>query len=121
MGGQFGQGFGFPATPGGGFGYPQPPFGGQLSPGQQPPYGNQNYFGSGGYGRPRSRHSSRRRSHSRRRQTSSSSSDDDNRYNRGPPFGGPGNPYANVQPFPNMPPVSPRGGSPLIPPRRPAW
>jgi len=111
IGGQFGQGFGFPPAPGG-FGYQQFPYGPQFPPGQ-PPYGNPNYFGSGSYGRPRSRHSSRRRSKTRRhRSSSSSSSSSDEHPNRGSPFGGRGNPYANIQPFSNMPPIPPRGGSP---------
>ncbi len=157
MGGQFGQGFGFPAAPGG-FGYQQPPFapqfplgqqppfgsqfpagqqppfgsqfpagqqtpfGSQFPVGQQPPFGSLNYFGSGSYGRPRSRRSSRRSSRrgskSRRHRSSSSSSSSDRNQNRGPPFAGPGNLYGNLQPFSNMPPLSPRGGSPIIPPRR---
>lgn len=126
MGGQFGQGFGYPPGAGGFGGYPPQNFGPQFPGGQPPQYGNPNYFGSGSYGRQRSRGSSRRRSGSRRRRSSSSSSSDDNLQPRGSPFvPGPPNPYANLQPYPNMPPLSPRGGSPIIPPplppHRPAW
>jgi hypothetical protein len=120
IGSPFGQGFGFPAGSGG-FGYQPQPFGSPFFPGQQPPFANQNYFGSGSYGQPRSRHSSRRSSKSRRRRTSSSSTSSDENSGRGSPFFNPGNPYVNLQPFPNMPPVPPRVASPLIPPQRPIW
>ncbi|CAF1350227.1 unnamed protein product [Rotaria sordida] len=133
IGAQFGQGFTFPQVPSG-FGYqpssfmpqaqPSPygapfpqeqpsPYGAPF-PQEQFSYGNPNYFGSGSYGRPRSRHSShRRRSRPRhRRSSSSSSSSSDEHRRRGSPFGHPGNYYGNIPP---------RGGSPSIPPRPPGW
>ncbi|CAF2499224.1 unnamed protein product [Rotaria sp. Silwood2] len=129
IGGQFGQGYSFSSAPGG-FGYPpasymppvpQPQFGAPFPP-EQYHYGNQNYFGSGAYGRTRSRsrHSSRHRSKPRHRSRSSSSSSNERR-RRGSPFGHPGHFYGNASPFANVPPIPPRGGSPIIPPRPPVW
>jgi len=114
-------GFGFPQGAGG-FGGLQPPYAPFSQGPVPPPFGNENYFGSGNYGRPRSRHSSRHRSGSRRRhRRSSSSSSGDDRPEHGV-FGGRVPPqYNNFQPFPNVAPLSPRGGSPVIPPRRPVW
>jgi hypothetical protein len=103
MGGQFGAGFGAPLIPGSGFGNQSVPF---PSGPQQPPFSDPNQFGSGAYGRPRSRH----RSQSRRRRSRSSSSSDDERYHGGSPFAGPGIPYNNPQPYENVPP---RPGSPF--------
>ncbi|CAF4583515.1 unnamed protein product [Rotaria sp. Silwood1] len=116
----FGPGFNGPIMYGGGFVNPQMPF----PYGQQPPFVGPSSFGSGAYSRSRSRHSSRHRSKSRgRRGSRSPSSGDDERYRhrRGSPFAGPGMPYMNVEPFSNVPPLSPRAGSPVIPPRRPGW
>jgi len=119
MGGQFGAGFGAPLAPGNGFMNQQMPLpAGQFEPGFVDP----NYFGSGAYGRPRSRRSSRRRSKSRRRRGSGSSSSADERYPQGSPYTGAGVPYQNSQPFQNMPPLfAPRPGSPVIPPQTPVW
>ncbi len=115
MGGQFGSGFGAPLVPGTGFMNQQIPF---PSEQVQSSFGNPNYFGSGSYDRPRSRRSSRRRSKSRHRDSSSSN---DERHRRGSPFAGPETPYQNLQPFQNIPPLPPRIGSPVIPPRMPMW
>ena len=108
--GPFGPSFGTPFVAGNGF----------IN---QPPFGEPTYFGSGSYDRPRSRHGSRHRSKSgrRRRHSRSSSSSDDEYRGRGSPFAGPGVPYENLQPFPNVVPLSPRAGSPNIPPRVPLW
>lgn len=112
--GPFGPSFGTPLMPGNGFMNQPTPF--PVGP-QQPPFVEPNHFGSGAFGRPRSRH----RSKSRRRHSRSSSSSDDEYRGRGSPFAGPGVPYENLQPFPNMVPLSPRAGSPVIPPRVPLW
>jgi hypothetical protein len=119
MGGQFGPGFGVPLAPGNGFVNQQIPF--PFGQQQQPPWIDPNYFGSGVYDRPRSRHSSRHRSKSRHRRGSSSSSSDDERHRRGSPFAGPGIQYQNLQPFQNIPPLPPRAGSPNLPFQRPVW
>ncbi|CAF0983127.1 unnamed protein product [Rotaria sordida] len=120
----YGSGFSGPMMHGGGFVNPQVPF----SYGQQPQFAGPSHFGSGIYDRPRSRHSSRHRSKSRSRRGSRSSSRSDNeRRHRGSPFAGPGMPYMNTEPYMNMepysnaPPLSPRAGSPVIPPRRSGW
>ncbi|CAF3374935.1 unnamed protein product [Rotaria sp. Silwood2] len=116
----FGSGFNGPMMPNGGFVNPQVPF----PYGQQPPFVDPNHFGSGAYNRSRSRHSSRHRSKSRGRRGSRSPSTSDNErhhHGRGSPFAGPGMPYVNLEPYPNVPPLSPRAGSPVIPPRRPGW
>jgi hypothetical protein len=118
MGGQFGAGFGAPLVPGNGFMNQQNPFpSGQYEPAFVEP----NHFGSGAYGRPRSRRSSRHRSKSRRRRGSASSSSDDERYPQGSPYAGAGVPYQNVQPFQNPPLFAPRVVSPVIPPQTPVW
>ena len=118
MNGQFGPGFDGPIAPGNPF-MNQPI---QFPSGiQQPPFVEPNQFGSGTFGRPRSRPGSRHRSKSRRRRSRSSSSSDDERNPRGSPFAGPGIPYQNMQQFPNFVPLSPRAGSPVIPPRVPLW
>ncbi|CAF1150046.1 unnamed protein product [Rotaria sp. Silwood1] len=129
IGAQFGQGFNFPSVPSG-FGYPsapymppipQPQYGAPFPP-EPYPYPDPHHFGSGSYGRTRSRsrHSSRRRSKPRHRSRSSSSSSDEHR-RRGSPFGHPGGFYGNLPPFANVPPIPPRGGSPINSPRPPAW
>lgn len=115
----FGPGFGTPLVPGNGFINQPIPFPMGMG-GQQPSFGEPTYFGSGSYDRPRSRHRSKSRSRRRRHSRSSSSSDDEYR-GRGSPFAGPGMPYENLQPFPNVVPLSPRAGSPVIPPRVPLW
>jgi hypothetical protein len=142
----FSQSFGFTAPPAN-FGYQPPPFmpgysvgqPSQFFPGTQPSYSPQvsrtyeeaNYFGSGSYGRPRSRHSSRHssrhRSSSRRRHqrtSSSSSNEEPERYHQrtGSPYAARGSPYNNRQSSSNIPSISPRTGSP-IPPQsgRPLW
>ncbi|CAF2053059.1 unnamed protein product [Rotaria magnacalcarata] len=137
---QFGQGFNFPPASGGSGTYQQSPYMPQFPGASQPPYtprfpavsqpsyvpsfppeqnqfGGFNYFGSGAYGRNRSRRASRHRSKPRHRSTSSSSSSDDNQ-RRGSPFGVAGNAFRNVSPYQNM---QPRIGSPLLPPRPPGW
>jgi hypothetical protein len=118
MNGPFVPGYGVPVAPGNGFMNQPIPF---PSGPQQPPYFEPNQFGSGTFGRSRSRHGSRHRSKSRGRRSRSPSSSEDEYDPRGFPFTGPGVPYQNLQPFQNMPPRSPRAGSPVIPPRVPLW
>jgi len=118
MNGPFVPGYGVPVAPGNGFMNQPIPF---PSAPQQPPYFEPNQFGSGTFGRSRSRHGSRHRSKSRGRRSRSPSSSEDEYDPRGFPFTGPGVPYQNLQPFQNMPPRSPRAGSPVIPPRVPLW
>ncbi|CAF3380554.1 unnamed protein product [Rotaria socialis] len=137
---QFGQGFNFPPASGGSDAYQQSPYMPQFPRASQPPYtprfpavsqpsyvpsfpleqnqfGGSNYFGSGAYGRNRSRRSSRHRSKPRHRSTSSSSSSDDNR-RRGSPFDVADNAFGNVSSYQNM---QPRIGSPLLSPRLRDW
>jgi hypothetical protein len=118
MNGQFGPNFGGPLIPpGNGYMNQQIPY--PLGP-QQMEFVEPNHFGSGAFGRPRSRHRSTSR-HRRRRHSRSSSPSDDELNPRGSPFAGPEISYQNLPPFQNVPPLFPQRGSPVIPPRRPLW
>ncbi|CAF1243071.1 unnamed protein product [Adineta ricciae] len=112
---------------------PQQPAAPQQPPQPSAPQSSAVPYGSVPYGQPRSQ-SNRRQTEARRRSTShrrrrspssSSSSSSGSTYdphNQGQAYNGYNNPYVNVQPYPNMAPISAaQNGSPMIPPRPPIW
>ena len=114
-----------------GFGPQMNPFPPAYPIAPQPQYSvdDPNHFGSGSYGRSRSRRSSRHRSGSRHRSRSPSTSDDERyHHRRGSPYA---HQYGAFQPFPQVPVIPPNSGSPILfPPRsgspgfigqRPVW